>query len=65
MNKLVNIFNQIKREILYIINYKDIIFSDNYFVCLNELYKLLQKTLCKIQNIYYKYILYQNLQKKK
>jgi hypothetical protein len=65
MNKLVNIFNQIKKEILYIINDKDIIFSDNYFICLNELFKLLQKTLCKIQNIYYKYILYPNLQKKK
>jgi len=65
MNKLFNIFNQIKREILYIINDKDIVFSDNYFVCLNELYKLLQKTLCKIHNIYFKYILYPNLQKNK
>jgi len=65
MNKLVNIFNEIKKEILYIINDKDIIYSDNYFVCLNELFKLLQKTLCKIQSIYFKYILYPNLQKKK
>ena len=63
MNKLISIFEEIKKQINYIINDKDIIYSNNYFLCIDELYKVLIKTLCKIQNIYYKYILYPKLQK--
>jgi len=63
MNKLVSIFEEIKKQINYIINDKEIIYSNNYFLCLDELYKVLIKTLYKIQNIYYKYILYSKLQK--
>ena len=58
MNKYFNIFNEIKKHIIYIINDSELIFSNNYFLCLNEILCVLKKTLWKIQDIYYKYILY-------
>jgi hypothetical protein len=63
MNKFFNIFNEIKKHIIYILNDNEIIFSNNYFLCLNEILYVLKKTLCKIQDIYYKYILYPKLTK--
>ena len=37
MNKYFNIFNEIKKHIIYIINDSELIFSNNYFLCLNEI----------------------------
>lgn len=63
MNKFFNIFNEIKKQIIYIINDGDVIYSHNYITCLNEILCVLKNTLYKIQDIYYKYILYPKLKK--
>lgn len=63
MNKFLKIFNEIKKQIRYILNDNTIIYSNNYFICMNEILKVLNNTLAKIQDIYYKYILFPNLQK--
>lgn len=63
MNKFFNIFNEIKKQIIYIINDGDVIYSHNYITCLNEILCVLKSTLYKIQDIYYKYILYPKLKK--
>jgi hypothetical protein len=63
MNKFLKIFNEIKKQIRYILNDNSIIYSDKYFMCMNEILAVLNKTLSKIQDIYYKYILFPNLQK--
>ena len=58
-----NIFNEIKKQISYIINDNDIIYSSKYFKCLNEILIVLKNTLYKIQDIYYKYVLNPKLTK--
>jgi hypothetical protein len=63
MNKFLKIFNEIKKQIRYILNDNTIIYSDKYFMCMNEILTVLNNTLSKIQDIYYKYILFPNLQK--
>jgi hypothetical protein len=63
MNKFLKIFNEIKKQIRYILNDTSIIYSDKYFMCMNEILTVLNNTLSKIQDIYYKYILFPNLQK--
>lgn len=63
MNKFFNIFNEIKKQISYIINDNDIIYSSKYFKCLNEILIVLKNTLYKIQDIYYKYVLNPKLTK--
>jgi hypothetical protein len=63
MNKFFNIFNEIKKQISYIINDNDIIYSSKYFKCLNEILIVLKNTLYKIQGIYYKYVLNPKLTK--
>ena len=63
MNKFFNIFNEIKKQISYIINDNDIIYSSKYFKCLNEILIVLENTLYKIQDIYYKYVLNPKLTK--
>lgn len=63
MNKFLKIFNEIKKQIIYILNDNSIIYSNNYFICMNEILNVLNNTLTKIQDIYYKYILFPNLQK--
>lgn len=63
MNKFLKIFNEIKKQIRYILNDSTIIYSDKYFMCMNEILTVLNNTLSKIQDIYYKYILFPNLQK--
>lgn len=63
MNKFFNIFNEIKKQIIYILNDNDILYTNNYFSCLNEILCVLNNTLYKIQDIYYKYILYPKLKK--
>ena len=62
-NKFGNIFFEIKKQISYIINDNDFVFSRNYINCINEVIIVLQKALFKLQDIYYKYILYPKLKK--
>ena len=62
MNKFLKIFNEIKKQIRYILNDNSFIYSDKYFLCMNEILAVLNNTLRKIQDIYYKYILFPNLQ---
>ena len=62
MNKFLKIFNEIKKQIRYILNDNCFIYSDKYFICMNEILAVLNNTLRKIQDIYYKYILFPNLQ---
>lgn len=63
MNKFFNIFNEIKKQIIYIINDNEIIYTNKYVTCLNEILNVLKNTLYKIQDIYYKYILHPKLKK--
>ncbi len=63
MNKFFNIFNEIKKQIIYIINDGDVVYSHNYIACLNEILCVLKSTLYKIQDIYYKYVLHPKLKK--
>lgn len=57
MNRFQNIFNEINKYIKYVICDDYIIFSKKYILCKNEILNVLENTLCKIQNIYFKYIL--------
>ena len=52
-------------ESLYSINLndKDFVYSSNYINCMNEVMIVLRKALFKLQDIYYKYILYPKLKK--
>lgn len=59
MNKLENVFLNIKTYINYILN--DNIVGSNYIKCLQEIYKVLMDTCHKIERIYYKYVLYPKL----
>lgn len=63
MDKFQNIFFEIKKQIKYILNDDTLIFSSNYFVCLNEIFNILYNALSKIEKIYYKYIIYPKLSK--
>jgi hypothetical protein len=63
VNKFGNIFIEIKKQINYIINDNDFVFSRNYINCMNEVIIVLRKALFKLQDIYYKYILYPKLKK--
>jgi hypothetical protein len=63
VNKFGNIFFEINKQISYIINDNDFIFSSNYINCMNEVMVVLRKALFKLQDIYYKYILYPKLKK--
>jgi len=58
MNRFQTIFNEINRYIKYMIYDDFIIYSKKYFQCMNEIMIVLENTLSKIQNIYFKYILY-------
>jgi len=62
-NKFGNIFFEINKQISYIINDNDFVFSSNYINCINEVMIVLRKALFKLQDIYYKYILYPKLKK--
>ena len=62
-NQFGNIFFEIKKQISYIINDNDFVFSRNYINCMNEVIIVLRKALFKLQDIYYKYILYPKLKK--
>jgi hypothetical protein len=62
-NKLGNIFFEINKQISYIINDNDFVFSSNYINCINEVMIVLRRALFKLQDIYYKYILYPKLKK--
>lgn len=57
MNRFQNIFNEINKYIKYVIYDEYIIYSKKYILCMNEILNVLENTLCKIQNIYFKYIL--------
>ena len=63
VNKFGNIFIEIKKQINYIINDNDFIYSSNYINCMNEVMIVLRKALFKLHDIYYKYILYPKLKK--
>jgi hypothetical protein len=63
MDKIGNIFIEINKQINYIVYDCDFIFSNNYFNCLEEILIVLRNTLYKLQDIYYKYILYPKLKK--
>lgn len=63
MDRIGNIFIEIKKQINYIINDNDFIFSSNYINCMNEVMIVLRRALFKLQDIYYKYILYPKLKK--
>ena len=58
MNRFQTIFNEINRYIKYMIYDDYIIMSSKYFLCMNEIMTVLDNTLNKIQNIYFKYILH-------
>lgn len=60
-NKFEYVFSNIKTYINYILNDEHLIYSSNYFQCLQELFNVLMSTFSKIENIYYKYILYPKL----
>lgn len=60
-NKFEYVFSNIKTYINYILNDEQLIYSSNYFRCLQELFSVLMSTFSKIENIYYKYILYPKL----
>jgi hypothetical protein len=57
MNKFQSIFNEINKYIKYMIYDEYIIFSKKYVICMNEILCVLENTLSKIQNIYFKFIL--------
>ena len=61
MNRFQSIFNEINKYINYMLYDEYIIFSSNYFVCMNKILYVLKNTLSKIQNIYFKYILHPKL----
>ena len=63
VNKFGNIFVEIKKQINYIINDSEFTYSHNYINCMNEIMKVLRNALFKLQDIYYKYILYPKLKK--
>ena len=63
MDKFGNIFFEINKQINYIVYDCEFIFSNNYFNCLEEILIVLRNTLYKLQDIYYKYILYPKLKK--
>jgi hypothetical protein len=63
VNKFGNIFIEIKKQINYIINDNDFIYSSNYINCMNEVMIVLRNALFKLQDIYYKYVLYPKLKK--
>jgi hypothetical protein len=58
MNRFQSVFNEINKYIKYMIHDEYIIISTNYFLCMNEIMTVLENTLSKIQNIYFKYILH-------
>jgi len=63
MDRIGSIFIEIKKQINYIINDKEFVYSSNYINCMNEVMIVLRKALFKLQDIYYKYILYPKLKK--
>jgi len=54
VNKFGNIFVEIKKQINYIINDKDFVYSSNYINCMNEVMIVLRKALFKIAQHYLK-----------
>lgn len=58
MNRFQSVFNEINKYIKYMIYDEYIIFSKKYVTCMNEILCVLKNTLCKIQDIYFKYILH-------
>ena len=63
MDRIGSIFIEIKKQINYIINDNEILYSNNYFNCIDEIMAVLRNNLYKLQDIYYKYILYPKLKK--
>ena len=63
MDRIGSIFVEIKTQINYIINDNEILCSNNYFKCMDEIIIVLRNTLYKLQDIYYKYVLYPKLKK--
>lgn len=63
MDRIGSIFVEIKTQINYIINDNEILCSNNYFKCMDEIITVLRNTLYKLQDIYYKYVLYPKLKK--
>ena len=58
MNRFQSVFNEINKYINYMLYDEYIIFSSNYVRCMNDILYVLKNTLCKIQDIYFKYILH-------
>ena len=58
MNRFQSIFNEINKYIKYMIYDDYILYSKKYVQCMNEIMCVLENTLSKIQNIYFKYILH-------
>lgn len=63
MDRIGTIFIEIKKQINYIINDNEILYSGNYYKCMDKIMIILRNTLYKLQDIYYKYILYPKLKK--
>jgi hypothetical protein len=63
MDRIGSVFIEIKKHINYIINDNEILISNHYFKCIDEIIDVLRNTLYKLQDIYYKYILYPKLKK--
>ena len=63
MDRIGSIFIEIKKQINSIINDNEILFSNNYFNCMDEIMTVLRNTLYKLQDIYYRYVLYPKLKK--
>ncbi len=60
-NKFEYVFFNIKNYINYILNDEQFIYSSNYFKCVQEVFNVLMTTFSKIEQIYYRYVLYPKL----
>ena len=50
MDRIGSIFIEIKKQINYIINDNEILYSNNYFNCIDEIMAVLRNTLYKLQD---------------
>jgi hypothetical protein len=57
---ILNLFIDIKNKFFIMIDHEKTAYHSTFLI---ELYQILSQTLTKIENIYYKYILYPQLQK--
>ncbi len=61
--QIINLFYDIKKIFGYMLDDNWLYFKNksSYFQFLNEIFNLLSNTLIKIENIYYKYFLFEKL----